>query len=182
MRNQQKKDSKRIREAIARDAERKKKALGLGEFNFGGKRARVFFAVALLAFAGILLISRAKPKSSKQTLVRTRAETTSRDLHILSIALNMFRDDCGRYPTTEEGLWALISNPGITNWPKPYVTLIRPDPWQQNYIYASSNETFSLYSSGPDRLANTGDDIFPPAPAETQDQEAALTPSPSATN
>ena len=177
IRHGDKKDTKRIREAIVRDAERKKKALGLNEFSFGSKRSRIFFAVAMLSFAGILLLSRAKPPAGNTAGLRTREDTASRDLQTLRIALNMFREDCGRYPTTEEGLWALIVNPGITNWPKPYVNLIRPDPWRQVYLYASSNDTFSLFSSGPDKLANTDDDIYPGMdsgrPIETGTEEAA---------
>ncbi len=156
-----KKEARRKREAIARDAELKKKAMGLGEFKVGGKPSGVIFAVALLSFAGILLISRAKAPS-KATGIRTREDKALQDLGVLSIALNRFRSDCGRYPTTEEGLKALIVNPGITNWPKSYVNLIRPDPWRQHYFYASSNETYALFSAGPDKTLYTEDDVYPP--------------------
>lgn len=40
----------------------------------------------------------------------------------LSVSLDAFRLDNGRYPTTEEGLTALISNPGLQTWDGPYVS------------------------------------------------------------
>jgi len=168
-----KKDTKRIKEAIARDAELKKKALGLGDLHLGGKPSGVLFAVALLSFAGILLISRAKPRAQGAAHIRTREDIASQDLGILSIALNRFRADCGRYPTTQEGLRALIANPGIPEWPKSYVNLIRPDPWRQRYIYTAADDGFTLYSSGPDRTANTDDDIYPPLVTDPRKEEAS---------
>lgn len=158
--NRDKHDKKRIREAIAREAELKKKAMGIGEIHFGGKPSGIIFAVTALAFAGILLLSRAKPPA--QPGLRTREMIAEQDLGVLSIALDRFKRDCGRYPATSEGLNALINNPGITNWPKSYVNLIRPDPWRQRYIYRSTNDTYILLSSGPDKVENTADDVLPP--------------------
>lgn len=155
-----KQDKKRAREAIAREAELKRKSMGVGDIKFGGKPSGIIFAVAALAFAGILLLSKAKPP--EQPGLRTREMIAEQDLGVLSIALDRFKKDCGRYPTTTEGLFALINNPGIPNWPKSYVNLIRPDPWRQRYIYRSTNETYVLLSSGPDKIENTADDILPP--------------------
>lgn len=39
----------------------------------------------------------------------------------LAVSLDAFRLDNGRYPTTEEGLAALLSNPGLQTWDGPYV-------------------------------------------------------------
>lgn len=47
----------------------------------------------------------------------------------LAVSLDAFRLDNGRYPTTEEGLTALISNPGLQTWDGPYVS--DPIQWSE---------------------------------------------------
>lgn len=172
-----KQDKKKIKEAIAREADLKRKALGIGDISLGGKPSGIIFAVAILAFAGILLLSKARPP--EQSGLRTREMIAEQDLGVLSIALERFKQDCGRYPATEEGLLALIANPGIPNWPKSYVNLIRPDPWRQHYIYQSTNNTYILFSSGPDKIPETADDVTPPIatdPALTNSPVSATAP------
>jgi general secretion pathway protein G len=58
------------------------------------------------------------------------------------LAIRAFQADCGRYPTTEEGLTALIERPPAiaeTQWRGPYVVnwwkKIPSDPWHRWYIY-----------------------------------------------
>lgn len=160
--NPDKKDRKRIKEAIAREAEMKKKALGLGGFEFGKRRSGVIFAVLALSFAGVLLITQVRQPASTTATTRTKEMIAEQNLGILTIALNWFKADIGRYPTTEEGLRALINNPGIPNWPKSYVDLIRTDPWKQPYIYESFDDTNVLFSIGRDKIRGTADDIYPP--------------------
>lgn len=54
-------------------------------------------------------------------------------------ALDSFRLDVGRYPTTEEGLSALTTPPtGVTTWNGPYLKKQAPqDPWRHSYVYRS---------------------------------------------
>ncbi len=74
----------------------------------------------------------------------------------ISAQLDMYKLDTGRYPTTAEGLRALLANPGnATNWNGPYVknadTL--KDPWSNEMIYKSpgdANRPFELTSLGAD--------------------------------
>jgi general secretion pathway protein G len=74
----------------------------------------------------------------------------------ISTQLDMYKLDTGRYPTTAEGLRALLANPGnATNWNGPYVknadTL--KDPWSNEMIYKSpgdANRPFELTSLGAD--------------------------------
>lgn len=74
----------------------------------------------------------------------------------------------GGYPTTAEGLNALITAPAdkADRWgPQPYVTesKIPPDPWGEPYQYASpgthNKSTYDLWSKGPDKISGTDDDI-----------------------
>jgi len=70
-------------------------------------------------------------------------------------ALDQFRLDVGRYPTTEEGLAALVTRPGDEpRWQGPYLRRGVPlDPWGRAYVYRSpsaSGVPFELFSAGKD--------------------------------
>lgn len=70
-------------------------------------------------------------------------------------ALDMFRLDVGRYPTTAEGLGALIQNPGLQNWSGPYLkkNTLPKDPWTREYQYRSPGDhggDYDLWSNGAD--------------------------------
>ncbi len=70
--------------------------------------------------------------------------------------LQIFRMDTGRYPSTEEGLQALRTQPGdVTNWRGPYTSNRLPaDPWGNDYIYEypgpGGEETFLVLCYGSD--------------------------------
>ena len=76
-----------------------------------------------------------------------------RYLMMLGQALDLFRLDLGRYPTTDEGLQALREDPGIDNWDGPYVKKAIPkDPWKNDFHYQSPGDhgDYDLYSFGAD--------------------------------
>ncbi len=81
-------------------------------------------------------------------------------------ALQNFEMNCDRFPTTQEGLQALIHSPGnLPGWKGPYLdqqALPLEDPWQQPYAYrcpGQHNNDYDLYSYGPDMQDGGGDDI-----------------------
>lgn len=79
----------------------------------------------------------------------------------ISSAMDMFKFDVGRYPTTQEGLEALIKAPsGVENWNGPYVkqTNAFKDPWGHTYNYRAPGEhgDFDIYSYGPKGRASGG--------------------------
>ena len=67
-----------------------------------------------------------------------RVAKTKQDLRALQTALNLYRLDNYRYPTTDQGLQALVSRPVIAplpeNW-KPYLDKLPLDPWGGAYQY-----------------------------------------------
>jgi general secretion pathway protein G len=82
----------------------------------------------------------------KQSAVKTQIE-------LLGQALDTFRLDTGRYPTTGEGLEALLTDPGVNNWDGPYLKKAIPnDPWSRPYHYESpgNHGDYDLYSLGAD--------------------------------
>ncbi|MCF6252759.1 MAG: type II secretion system major pseudopilin GspG [Methylococcaceae bacterium] len=73
----------------------------------------------------------------------------------LSASLDMYKLDVGKYPTTEQGLNALVEKPAdIKRWNGPYLrkTKVPQDPWVQDYHYASPGEhgKFDIYTYGAD--------------------------------
>ncbi len=73
----------------------------------------------------------------------------------LSAALDMYKLDLGRYPTSEQGLKALIESPdSAKRWNGPYLRKAKMplDPWQQDYHYVSPGEhgKFDLFTWGAD--------------------------------
>ena len=85
-----------------------------------------------------------------------------------SVALDLYELHNGTYPTTEQGLNALRSEPTSApvpqDWRGPYLKKdVPPDPWGGPYIYSSPGEyhpdTYDLYSRGPDGQDGGGDDI-----------------------
>jgi len=79
----------------------------------------------------------------------------------LSSALDLYRLEVGTYPSTDEGLQALVERPtGADRWDGPYLrkTTIRDDPWGHAYVYRYPGDhgIFDLYSLGADN-ADGGD-------------------------
>ncbi|NWF97492.1 MAG: type II secretion system major pseudopilin GspG [Nitrospirae bacterium] len=74
-------------------------------------------------------------------------------IELLGQALDQFRMETGRYPTTQEGLNALQVNPGVNGWDGPYLKKGIPnDPWGRPYHYESPGQhgDYDLYSYGAD--------------------------------
>lgn len=74
-------------------------------------------------------------------------------IELFEQALDQFRLDVGRYPTSQEGLQALVTNPGIDKWEGPYLKKVLPnDPWGRPYIYTSPGEhgEYDIVSYGRD--------------------------------
>lgn len=82
----------------------------------------------------------------------------------LNASLLKFRMDMGSYPTTEQGLQALMTPPGNAGnrWRGPYIDRIPNDPWGNPYQYrypgVRNVGSFDLWSWGPDGV-ESGDDI-----------------------
>ncbi len=92
------------------------------------------------------------------------------DMNNMRTSLSMYEVDNGRYPTSDQGLQALLQKPGGApepkNWKGPYLqnlTEIPKDPWGNPYLYLSpgtKNTTgFDLLSAGPDAAPGTADDV-----------------------
>ena len=100
--------------------------------------------------------------TARSEQARTTAAKT--DISSMETALDAFEVDCGRYPSTEEGLRALVEAPGnVQNWRGSYLKRGVPkDPWGNEYVYrfpgGNAANSYDLYSFGPDGREG-GDDI-----------------------
>jgi general secretion pathway protein G len=76
------------------------------------------------------------------------------DIRAIQSALAMFKADTGRFPTTAEGLQALVTNPGIVGYDSNgYLERVPTDPWGNRYIYISPgihSKEYDLLSLGKD--------------------------------
>ena len=84
-----------------------------------------------------------------------KADTARLQIADLSAALDLYYLDLGRYPTTAEGLTALVSAPEAANdWNGPYLKKISvpSDPWGNAYVYKAPGEgsPYDLISYGAD--------------------------------
>lgn len=163
------KDRQKMRDRIAKDAERKRRSLLANDIKPGQSPVIIGLMIMTLVVLGGLLIGRIN-MSAAQTSRPTREMRAEGELQALRIATERFKIDCGRYPTPEEGLKALVQNPGLTNWGGHYVNIVKPDPWRTPYYYTLTNGTITLLTQGPDQLRGTDDDIHAPIPTPDEIQ------------
>jgi general secretion pathway protein G len=83
-----------------------------------------------------------------------KVSTARTEVANLSAGLDLFKLDTGRYPTSNEGLKALLTAPaGVENWNGPYIKKAASlgDPWGRPYKYVSPGHhgDYDLFSSGP---------------------------------
>lgn len=103
------------------------------------------------------------------TGTQRRAEIDLTKTQIASLAsdLERFRLHCGRFPTTDEGLAALLTKPDADEvaekWGGPYIQKPAKDPWGRELRYQSpgryNEDSYDLWSVGPDGQDGTDDDI-----------------------
>jgi general secretion pathway protein G len=96
---------------------------------------------------------------------KSQVKVARAQIDALDKALDQFRLDTGRYPTTEEGLQALVVAPTseVQGWAGPYLMKgVPPDPWGRPYVYqlpGSHGNDFDLLSYGKDgRPGGAGED------------------------
>ena len=107
--------------------------------------------MVILALIAALVGPRLFPKLGKGKQSAAKAQ-----IELLGQGLDHFRLDTGRYPNTQEGLNALLINPGIEKWDGPYLKKDMPkDPWNKSYMYQSpgTHGEYDLYSYGRDGAA-----------------------------
>jgi general secretion pathway protein G len=100
-------------------------------------------------------------------LGESKVKTAKIQMQSFASALDLFSLDAGRYPSTDEGLAALVRRtPGVAVWNGPYLKggAVPNDPWNHPYIYRAPSERgaydiMSLGSDGQEGGSGTAADI-----------------------
>ncbi|MGO8672081.1 MAG: type II secretion system major pseudopilin GspG, partial [Capsulimonadaceae bacterium] len=120
-----------------------------------GRLARAFtlmelmVVILIISILAAMIVPHLLAKADQAKVAKAKS-----DIAALSSALTNYRIDNDKFPTTEEGLQALISPPSdAPNWKGPYIEKLYNDPWSNPYVYVSpgpSGEDFLITSYGSD--------------------------------
>jgi general secretion pathway protein G len=132
--------------------------------NNGFTLIEIMLVVIIIGILSGIILPRLTGKTNEARIAAARADING----TLSTSLDLYELDTGKYPTTEQGLGALIEKPTTSsepmNWKGPYLKKkeILKDPWGKEYLYESpgkNNKDYDLASAGPDGSIGTDDDI-----------------------
>ncbi len=115
--------------------------------------------IIILAILAAVVIPRVIGRTEDARIAKATA-----DISALDSVLDHYKLDVGQYPSTDEGLQALVTNVANSDrWNGPYLKSgIPTDPWGNPYIYRIPGEQgleYDLFSAGPDKQPGTQDDI-----------------------
>jgi general secretion pathway protein G len=114
--------------------------------------------IAVLMGGSIALIGKVKEGAKLQRV--------GADFNAISSSLEIYHNNAGFYPSTQQGLKALVTRPSGSPAPKRWTSVAKSvptDPWGKEYGYRfpgkRDNNSFEIFSSGPDGMDNTADDL-----------------------
>jgi len=128
-------------------------------FSRGFTLIEVMVVVIILGILAAVIVPNIVDKPSEARVAKTK-----QDVRALEEALNRYKLDNYDYPSTEQGLAALVDKPGGTpepkRWKGPYVKKVPNDPWQNPYQYLNPgvHGVIDVFSTGKD-ATSTADDI-----------------------
>jgi len=112
----------------------------------------VLVVVVILAILAAIVVPRVIGRTDDAMIAKAKA-----DVQGLSTALNLYKLDNFTYPSTDQGLDALVRKPGgspeAANWRSGgYIERLPKDPWSRDYQYVApgSHGDFDVYSLGKD--------------------------------
>ncbi|MDQ7015824.1 MAG: type II secretion system major pseudopilin GspG [Gammaproteobacteria bacterium] len=109
----------------------------------------IMVVVAILAILASVVIPRIMSEPDKARVVKAK-----QDIRVLESSLELYKLDNFTYPSTDQGLDALVTRPNdASNWKEGgYVKKLPKDPWQREYQYISPGEhgEIDIYSLGAD--------------------------------
>ena len=112
----------------------------------------IMVVMVIIAILGALIGPQILGRVDEARVTKAQA-----DIRTLGTALDLYRMDNFQYPTTDQGLDALVSkpdDPAIRNWkPGGYVQKLSKDPWGNDYQYLNPGArggAYDLYSLGAD--------------------------------
>lgn len=108
----------------------------------------VMVVVIILGILAAIVVPRVMDRPDDARITKAR-----QDIRALESALNLYKLDNFVYPTTDQGLEALVTKPAGTpepkNW-KRYMDRLPKDPWGNTYVYLDNGGVIELKSMGAD--------------------------------
>ena len=123
----------------------------------------IMVVVAIIAILGAAVVPKIMQRPDQARVVRAKT-----DIGNISAALELYKLDNFSYPSTDQGLMALVEkptgDPEPANWSSGYLKSLNKDPWGRDYIYVSPGENgdydlISLASDGVEGGEGFGEDI-----------------------
>ena len=121
----------------------------------------VMIVIAILGMMASLVVGNLMDNADE-----AKVQSTAIEIKNLESILDLYKLKAGQYPTTEQGLEALVSAPEIEPIPRNYpanafLDELPQDKWGNDYQLVSPGEMgkYDLFSIGPDGEAGTEDDI-----------------------
>lgn len=121
----------------------------------------IMVVVVIIAILASIIVPNVVGRAEEARIAKTKA-----DIRTLESALAMYRLDNGHYPSTDQGLEALVKRPSgdppAPNWRQGgYVKTLPKDPWGNAYQYLSPGQhgEYDVWSNGPDGVSGDSDDI-----------------------
>ena len=109
----------------------------------------LMIVVVILGLLATVIMPRILDRPDKARRVKAQA-----DIRTIQSMLALFKTDTGRFPTTAEGLQALVTNPGLDNYSSEgYLDAYPRDPWGNPYVYLCpglNSKDYDLESYGKD--------------------------------
>lgn len=110
----------------------------------------IMVVVIIIGVLAVIVVQNVLPQADKARLTAAKA-----DIRTLASALDTYRLDNSFYPSTNQGLEALVRQPSGTpearNWgPEPYMRKLPVDPWGNSYVYSNEGFVFDIVSYGAD--------------------------------
>ncbi|OGW84394.1 MAG: type II secretion system protein GspG [Omnitrophica bacterium RIFCSPLOWO2_01_FULL_45_10] len=136
--------------------------------NLGFTLIELMLVVIIISILGAMVIPRLAGRTEQARHAAAKA-----DIEVnIGTALDLYELDNESYPTTEEGLNALLVKPASAgNWRGPYLKKRPIDPWGRPYDYKSPGtdaRDYDLRSLGKDGVEGGGDDITNGQEVETK--------------
>jgi general secretion pathway protein G len=109
----------------------------------------VMVVVVILGILAAIVVPKIMSRPEQARIVKVK-----QDILAIQSALDLYKLDNSFYPTTDQGLQALVSKPTADpiprNWKSDgYLQQLPSDPWGEAYQYLNDNEKIKIFSYGP---------------------------------